>query len=92
MTETFAYPAVAAYLLMNILAPFFAIRRMRQRQSSADVSVLWQLMILGAVFVFLSYSVERADPVFMFGQVTTIIALSTIIAVVLWYRRDQGHA
>ena len=74
-----------AYAFLNAAA-IPAILRMRKRQSSNDISLLWQSMILVGVLVVLSYAVQVADPVFIIGGVLNSFSIGIVILTAVYYR------
>lgn len=78
---------IAAYTLISISA-IPAILRMRKRQSSKDISLVWQSMIFIGVIIIFLYALS-ANSIWAMGGVFNIVSLASIYITALYYRRKN---
>ncbi|GAB3261317.1 SemiSWEET family transporter [Arthrobacter pigmenti] len=84
--------AAASWALLMALAPLLQTRRMLQRQSSADVSVAYLLILLPDFALWVAYGIASGDIVLVIPNVVAfIVALSTVMCALRLRRRHPSR-
>lgn len=90
MVEVFAVAAASWAVLMGV-APLLQVRRMRQRRSSADVSIGFLLVLLPGFALWVAYGVASDDTALVIPNVVAfIVAAGTVIYALHLRRRSVG--
>ncbi|WP_035770258.1 SemiSWEET family transporter [Arthrobacter castelli] len=81
--------AAASWALLMALAPLLQTRRMLQRQSSADVSVAYLLILLPGFALWVAYGVASGNVALVIPNVVAfIVALSTVMCALRLRQRN----
>lgn len=78
-----------AYGVMMSLAPMLQARRMRQRRSSADVSIVYLVVLEIGFVLFLAYGLSIGNRVLIATNAVSIGATSLTLTVAALYRRAR---
>ena len=75
------------YGVMMSLAPMLQARRMRQRQSSADVSIVYLVVLEVGFALYLAYGLSISNRVLVATNSVSIAATSLTLIIAALYRR-----
>lgn len=75
------------YGVLMSLAPILQARRMRQRRSSADVSIVYLVVLVVGFSLYLAYGLSIGNRVLIVTNVVSIVATSLTLALAAQYRR-----
>jgi uncharacterized protein with PQ loop repeat len=78
--------AAGVYGVMMSLAPILQARRMRQRRSSDDVSIVYLVVLEVGFVLFLSYGLSIGNRVLIVTNTVSIAATSLTLVVAALYR------
>jgi len=85
VTEIFAVAAASWAVLMGV-APLLQVRRMLQRQSSADVSIGYLLILLPGFALWVAYGISSSDVALVIPNVVAFVVAAATIACALRLR------
>ena len=77
------------YGVFMSLAPLLQARKIRQRRSSSDVSILYLVVLVVGVALYLTYGVSIANRFLIITCTVSIIATTTTLLIALAYRNPQ---
>lgn len=78
------------YGVMMSLAPMLQARRMRQRRSSADVSIVYLVVLEIGFVLFLAYGLSIGNRVLIATNSVSIAATSLTLIIAMLYRRPTS--
>jgi MtN3 and saliva related transmembrane protein len=78
--------AAGSYGVMMSLAPILQARRMRSRQSSADVSVPYLVVLVVGFVIYLMYGVSINNPVLIITNTVSVFVTAITLAIAARYR------
>ena len=75
-------------MIAAVLLPFWnipLILRIRQRGSSADISLAWALGVFGCLTVMIPSGLHSPDPIFHVYTIINYVLFCLVVIHVLWY-------
>lgn len=85
VVEIFAVAAASWAVLMGV-APLLQVRRMLQRQSSADVSIGYLLILLPGFALWVAYGISSSDVALVIPNVVAFVVAAATVACALRLR------
>jgi MtN3 and saliva related transmembrane protein len=79
------------YGVFMSLAPLLQARKIRQRRSSSDVSILYLVVLVVGIALYLTYGVSIANRFLIITCAVSIVATTTTLLIALAYRSPQPH-
>ncbi len=81
-TSLVAIESVATvYGVFMSLAPFLQVRRMRQRRSSADVSITYLVVLLVGFVLYFTYGISISNRLLIITNAVSITAAATTVLI-----------
>jgi len=74
------------YGVLMSLAPFLQARKMRQRRSSRDVSILYLGVLVVGFGLYLTYGISISNRLLIVTNMVSIAATTTTLLIALAYR------
>ena len=77
------------YGVFMSLAPLLQARKMRQRRSSGDVSILYLVVLVVGFSLYLTYGISISNRLLIITNTVSIAATTTTLLIALAYRSAQ---
>ena len=74
------------YGVFMSLAPLLQARKMRQRRSSGDVSILYIIVLVVGFSLYLAYGISISNRLLIITNTVSIAATATTLLIALTYR------